>query len=111
MDAPHPSAQEVTMGITILICTCGKRVKAPGARPGRVGRCPACGSVLEVSEGSAVPRSGSIAGAGGIPVGSGPPGSEESEQDTLPAGGYSVEPARCLPEKRAGKPKRPAISL
>jgi hypothetical protein len=31
---------------TVLVCECGKRLKAPGARPGRVGRCPACGSML-----------------------------------------------------------------
>jgi hypothetical protein len=31
------------------------RVRAPGARPGRVGRCPACGGRLEVPEPSAIP--------------------------------------------------------
>ena len=31
---------------TILVCECGKRLKAPGAVPGRVGRCPACGGTL-----------------------------------------------------------------
>ncbi len=98
------------MGIIILSCACGKRVKAPGARPGRVGRCPACGRVLEVSDASAVPGSGSVA-ATGIPAGSRSPGSTESEHDTLAAGGYSVEPIQSFPEKRTGKPKRPAMSL
>lgn len=39
----------------ILDCACGKRLRAPGARPGRVGRCPACGGVLRIptSEGTA----------------------------------------------------------
>ena len=32
--------------VTVLVCDCGKRLKAPGARPGRVGQCPACGAVL-----------------------------------------------------------------
>jgi len=34
--------------MTVLICECGKRVNAPGARPGRVGRCPDCGRRLVV---------------------------------------------------------------
>jgi hypothetical protein len=36
------------MNVPILVCGCGMRVKAPGAKPGRVGRCPACGGRLEV---------------------------------------------------------------
>jgi hypothetical protein len=36
------------MAVTVLVCRCGKRISAPGAKPGRVGRCPACGSVLRV---------------------------------------------------------------
>ena len=31
-----------------LICDCGMRLKAPGAVPGRVGRCPSCGGRLRV---------------------------------------------------------------
>ncbi len=38
------------MDVPILVCGCGMRVKAPGARPGRVGRCPACGGRLEVPD-------------------------------------------------------------
>jgi hypothetical protein len=38
----------------ILVCACGKRLRAPGARPGRVGRCPACGDVLRVEDSSTV---------------------------------------------------------
>jgi hypothetical protein len=33
-----------------LVCACGKKLKAPGAVPGRVGRCPACGGELRVPE-------------------------------------------------------------
>jgi hypothetical protein len=38
------------MSVVILICECGLKVKAPGAAPGRVGRCPNCGSQLKVPE-------------------------------------------------------------
>lgn len=38
------------MAVHILICDCGMRVKAPGATPGRVGRCPKCGRRLQVPE-------------------------------------------------------------
>jgi hypothetical protein len=36
--------------VPILVCPCGKRLRAPGARPGRVGRCPSCGGELRVPE-------------------------------------------------------------
>ena len=39
----------------ILVCDCGKRLKAPGATPGRVGRCPSCGGTLR-APGEAEPR-------------------------------------------------------
>jgi len=41
------------MSVVVLICECGLQVNAPGATPGRVGRCPNCGSQLKVPE---VPR-------------------------------------------------------
>lgn len=37
------------MAVT-LVCACGKRLRAPGAVPGRVGRCPACGGELRVPD-------------------------------------------------------------
>ena len=37
-------------GVPILVCGCGERLKAPGATPGRSGRCPSCGSRLRVAE-------------------------------------------------------------
>lgn len=53
------------MGTITLVCSCGMRMKAPGAVPGRVGRCPRCGSLLKVPEASPadppVPPAGSIA--------------------------------------------------
>jgi len=98
------------MGTTILICIYGKRVKAPGATPGRVGRCPARGSLLEVSPESAVRSSGSISGEG-ISVGIGSSGCADGEDETLAAGGYFVEPPHCSPSERTGKPKRSLTSL
>jgi hypothetical protein len=38
------------MTIDILVCRCGMRLKTPGAVPGRVGKCPRCGSTLQVPE-------------------------------------------------------------
>lgn len=39
----------------ILICPCGKRLKAAGATPGRLGRCPACGGQLRVPDAAPPP--------------------------------------------------------
>ncbi len=41
------------MAVTVLVCHCGKRISAPGATPGRVGKCPACGAVLQIPSGPA----------------------------------------------------------
>jgi len=38
------------MSVPILSCPCGLRMKAKGATPGRVGRCPRCGQTLTVPE-------------------------------------------------------------
>lgn len=40
--------------VPILVCPCGKRLKAPGAVPGRLGRCPSCGGELRVPEAAPV---------------------------------------------------------
>ena len=42
------------MGVITLVCSCGMRLKAPGAVPGRVGKCPRCGSMLRVPGEAAV---------------------------------------------------------
>jgi hypothetical protein len=34
----------------ILVCPCGARLNAPGAVPGRAGKCPVCGAALKVTE-------------------------------------------------------------
>lgn len=38
------------MTITTLVCPCGMTLKAPGAKPGRVGKCPKCGGMLRVPD-------------------------------------------------------------
>jgi hypothetical protein len=44
------------MGVPVLVCECGMRLKAPGATSGRVGRCPKCGATLTVSVPAAPPE-------------------------------------------------------
>ena len=39
-----------SMNVSILVCGCGLKVRAPGATPGRVGRCPKCGGELRVPD-------------------------------------------------------------
>ena len=43
------------MDVPTLVCGCGMRIKAPGAKPGRVGRCPSCGGRLEVPQALSIP--------------------------------------------------------
>ncbi len=38
------------MTVSILVCGCGLKVRAQGATPGRVGRCPSCGGELRVPD-------------------------------------------------------------
>jgi hypothetical protein len=74
------------MGVTILICTCGQRVRAPGAKPGRVGRCPACGGRLEVA-----PRTENRSPHQSAGIRPSEPDSHEFQRGE-PAGGYSLQP-------------------
>lgn len=41
--------------VPVLVCACGKRLKAAGAVPGRVGSCPACGARFQVPDGAPPP--------------------------------------------------------
>ena len=38
------------MSVETLVCQCGMRLRLPGAVPGRVGKCPRCGSLIKVPE-------------------------------------------------------------
>ncbi len=51
----------------ILLCRCGLKLNTPGAVPGRVGKCPRCGSLLKIDEAPAPraePRPEPIAAGG-----------------------------------------------
>ena len=69
------------MSVPVLSCPCGLRMKAKGATPGRVGRCPKCGRTLKVPDAPA-PEAGPVAGVYGVrpsrptapPVEAGPDG-------------------------------------
>jgi len=43
------------VSVVTLVCSCGMKLKAPGAVPGRVGKCPRCGSMLKVPEAEEAP--------------------------------------------------------
>jgi hypothetical protein len=79
------------MGI-ILVCACGKRLKAAGATPGRLGRCPACGGLLRVA------GAGTTAAAAAEPVASPrrPDPSPASRIGEGPAG-YGLLPGSVVP--------------
>jgi hypothetical protein len=38
------------MSMATLVCSCGMTLNAAGAKPGRVGKCPKCGSMLRVPD-------------------------------------------------------------
>jgi hypothetical protein len=61
-----------------LTCPCGLTLKAPGARPGRVGKCPRCGGLLRVPEGPAE----------ATPKAAAPP---TEVDDRPPAAGYGLD--------------------
>ncbi|WP_422926717.1 hypothetical protein [Singulisphaera sp. PoT] len=75
----------------ILVCQCGRRLKAAGATPGRVGRCPSCGELLRVPTALQEPRRS-------------PPSSEPIEADRLPTS--SPRPNKT-PKKRRRQEQRP----
>src|SRR5437764_911505 len=46
------------MGVTILVCPCGLKLKAAGMVPGKSGRCPRCSRLLRLPEGESPRRAG-----------------------------------------------------
>lgn len=72
----------------ILVCDCGKRLKAAGATPGRVGKCPSCGGLLRVP--GAAPR----------------PAPPPPEDVVSVPGGYHIDSAQ--PTTFAAHPGRPS---
>src|SRR5271166_4504202 len=93
------------MPVQILTCECGMRLKAPGAKPGRVGRCPRCGSRLQVPGPVAVPPSQTknTQNLEAKPVGAREPA----------AAGYQIEPVFAparLGRKRTALSKNPGAT-
>jgi hypothetical protein len=66
------------MSVSILVCGCGMKIRALGATPGRVGRCPSCGGELRVPD--FVPQQ--------------EPTRSQSADDAGPADAYSLNPVR-----------------
>lgn len=86
---------------TILVCSCGKRLKAAGAVPGRVGRCPACGGLLRVAEaGKETPFPEPVTSPRR------PDPSPPSGSDEMPAG-YGVLPGTMVPPTFSAAPPPP----
>jgi hypothetical protein len=69
---------EPLMSVSILVCGCGLKVRAAGATPGRVGRCPRCGGELRVPE--VTPLQEPVRAATDDPTG--------------PEAGYGLKPAK-----------------
>ena len=84
------------MTVPILVCECGLRLKAPGATPGRVGRCPSCGGSLRVPDAPASRR----------------PVDKKTREDANANGGYQLQPTNeasiLVPNRTGPLPDAPA---
>lgn len=92
------------MDVPILVCGCGMRIKAPGARPGRVGRCPACGGKLEVPDLSFLEE-----GPDALPVAEDedqPIAFADAEVGFGPVREIALTPSRMVPKDRERKRPR-----
>src|SRR5438270_1953351 len=78
MDSTHSTK------VTTLSCPCGMTLKAAGARPGRVGKCPRCGGLLKVPDDFVAPSPAPAA----TPVATPPPVAPRpaAREDEGPAG-------------------------
>lgn len=70
----------------VITCRCGRRLNVRGARPGRMGKCPACGSTFRVPEGGlpTPPKPGTRTLA--------KPKARPDDEDKGPGGGYDLGP-------------------
>jgi hypothetical protein len=75
------------MSVSILVCGCGMKIRAPGATPGRVGRCPSCGGELRVPD--------------FLPADE--PTRSRSADDASPAAGYGLNPKERVVSKKKGR--------
>jgi hypothetical protein len=83
---------ESLMGVSILVCGCGLKVRAAGATPGRVGRCPRCGGELRVPE--FVPPDEPIRA--------------DTADSAGPEAGYGLKPAKNHSVRKEKKRTRPS---
>ncbi|HEU5116151.1 MAG TPA: hypothetical protein VFT74_05685 [Isosphaeraceae bacterium] len=110
----------------IVVCSCGRRLNVRGAKPGRVGKCPSCGSTFRVPEtgfpAGSPPRTGKRPRASKPKLGD----LAASNEDEHP-GGYGLapvslddEPSSALVKgpppppanpERLGDPKKPRTSI
>ena len=78
----------------ILACRCGQRLNAPGATPGRVGKCSRCGSLITVA--ADLPRPEAVPSAGPLP---------EAAPRPRPARASGIyQPTRASGAVRSGRP-------
>jgi hypothetical protein len=94
--------------VMILVCEgCGKRLKAAGATPGRVGKCPACGSLLRVPEDEpdapASPRAEATPGGYDLL----PDPTRREATSTVPRRARGARPAAPAPEEEGRAARRP----
>lgn len=85
------------MEVPILVCGCGMRIRAPGAKPGRVGRCPSCGGRLEVPAPSA-----------GEPEPLPEIGLADAPRMLRPPRETALQPPRVKKKRRSSRPDRSA---
>jgi hypothetical protein len=77
------------MSASILICPCGRRLKAKGLAPGKSGRCPSCGKLIRVPD--AAPA---------------PPASDGEDDEWNWHGSYDVKPVEPPPRAKS-RPAEP----
>lgn len=77
------------MPVPTLICHCGMRLKIAGATPGKLGRCPNCGTKLQIPERAVRTESDSKRNGASVPM----------------EMGYGLEPAEERPASKPGPPR------
>jgi hypothetical protein len=75
------------MSVTILVCGCGMKIRAAGATPGRVGRCPRCGGELRVPD--FLPSEGATR--------------TRDADDARPVAGYGLNPQERVVRQKKGR--------
>ena len=92
------------MDVPVLVCACGMRVRAPGATPGRIGRCPRCGGRLEMPATPPLESSRPLRNGADIPTEAGYGLTRNVAEIELPPDG--PKPKRKRPRREAPGPTR-----